>query len=85
MSEWISVKDNLPEWSVLVLVFVPESEGEDAYITIDCMDEDYEYWLAVSENYEHAQAVGRVTSNDKMPSGVAPYTHWIPLPEPPEA
>ena len=82
--QWISVEAELPEWGVIVLVFIPEHDGEDAYISMDCMNEDYEYWQLISENYDHAQTVGRVTDNDKMPSGVAPYTHWMPLPEMPK-
>ena len=81
---WISVDERLPEYGVPVLVFVPEIDAEESYITTDLMDEDYEYWLLVSDNYNHAQAVGRVTDNDIIPTGIAPYTHWQPLPLPPK-
>jgi hypothetical protein len=81
---WISVDERLPEYGVPVLVFVPEIDAEKSYITTDLMDKDYEYWLLVSDNYNHAQAVGRVTDNDIIPTGIAPYTHWQPLPQPPK-
>ena len=81
---WISVDERLPEYGVPVLVFVPEIDAEESYITTDLMDKDYDYWLLVSDNYNHAQAVGRVTDNDIIPTGIAPYTHWQPLPLPPK-
>ena len=81
---WVSVDERLPEYGAPVLVFVPETDAEESYITTDLMDKDYEYWLLVSDNYNHAQAVGRVTDNDIIPTGIAPYTHWQPLPLPPK-
>jgi hypothetical protein len=81
---WISVDERLPEYGVPVLVFVPEIDSEESYITTDLMDKDYEYWLLVSDNYNHAQAVGRATDNDIIPTGIAPYTHGQPLPQPPK-
>jgi hypothetical protein len=69
MSEWISVKDQLPESDKYVLLFVP---NEDPKIISGCLRtyrEDYIHY--VSSLYEAHFRPHNIT-------------HWQPLPSPPD-
>jgi hypothetical protein len=77
MSEWISVKDKLPENDVEVLVFNPK-DG----ITIGEFDSD-----RVSGYVESDGSYFCVNSGWSIQYDWAPYmspTHWMPLPKEPK-
>ncbi|MCY1276903.1 hypothetical protein D3C76_830170 [compost metagenome] len=90
MSEWIKCSERLPEPGVLVMVYQP-SRPEDHPGTIriefDAIDpeSDGDYWMVHGENYEHFCCIAKGGDCDWIgPSERAPYTHWMPLPEPPK-
>ncbi|GKV89311.1 hypothetical protein PEC301619_12930 [Pectobacterium carotovorum subsp. carotovorum] len=86
MSEWIKTSERMPAPGEIVLVFSPEKPGIDPErIDFDFIDpdgDDPEYWFEHGERYEHFCCV----ACDGMtgPAEKAPYTHWMPLPEPPQ-
>ena len=88
MSRWISVEDALPEVSALVVVYTPPQPGDhddDGRYDFDFISEDYEDWFCHCESYEHFLAVAPPDCGSVVvPSEKAPYTHWMPLPAPPE-
>ena len=69
MSEWISVKERLPELHTSVLVYRKNLSGMGGYVNIDHMDvmwaDDEPMW-----------------SGDVL-TWKSRVTHWMPLPEPP--
>jgi len=68
MNEWISVKDDLPEHYVNVLIY-PYPEFNDEYRFVgeyDIVREGFVVW--VGSNSEHNEVF---------------VTHWMPLPKPP--
>ena len=85
MSEWISVKDRLPEMSehyqsedVLVCIdYRPDDPDttEDTYVSIDHVDFNC-----------FGQGEFSCERDDPRDGEHSPYfvTHWMPLPEPPE-
>jgi len=87
VSEWISVDERLPEVGVLVLVFVPPSKYQDhSDMRFDCIDpndDDAASWYEHNEHYEHFCCIAKPPGSIG-PSEKAPYTHWMPLPPPPE-
>ena len=72
--EWISVEDRLPEDDELVLVFWLNEDGH--YFDMDYIEE--KMWGDWFNRAEHLNIAGGNCSED------APYTHWMPLPEPPK-
>ena len=79
MSEWISVKDRLPEHGAYVLVWL---DGEDAPIVADYRPTG---WSARTDGLRvgcMAYCYGGMIENDFNQQEI---THWMPLPEPPEA
>lgn len=87
MSEWISVKDRLPEVEDDVLVRVREietygrhNERKKTYNWFFVGYYDGTEWLTV---YCHGcEYLYKVNESD--PRCVHEVTHWMPLPEPPE-
>lgn len=67
--QWISVKERLPEYDQLVLIWHPDFEKPFVGSRVDSglMDPLY-WWRCEFDMYE--------------PEGI--ITHWMPLPEPPE-
>lgn len=85
MSDWISVDDRLPDAGKAVLVFSPLTKHnypDDVNIAFDFIDEGI--WYNHHENYEHLCCVALPDGTTGVPEK-APYTHWMPLPEPPKA
>lgn len=84
MSEWISVKDKLPEKLIDVLCF------NGTYFTMDVL----QYWdddEGIPKFYDLGKLPGFHSSIThwmplpKRPAGFQPsITHWMPMPKPPE-
>jgi hypothetical protein len=70
MSEWISVKERMPEEGKRVLVYRP-----DLKVVLIC-----EYYK-VSQNWRDC---GEWHGDDDYDFHIQYGTHWMPLPEPPE-
>lgn len=87
-SPWIKVADALPDANELVVVYTPPEPGDDSdggRYDFDFISDDYEDWYNHCEEYEHYMSVGLPTGCSVVgPSEKAPYTHWMPLPDPPE-
>jgi hypothetical protein len=89
-SGWISVEDRLPEVGLLVLVYTPSTKHDytdSVNIGFDCIDQDDDdasSWLNHNEHYEHFCCVSK-PEGSIGPSVDAPYTHWMPLPQPPSS
>lgn len=84
----ISVDDRLPEKGVLVLVFSPKQDGDwddDGSIDFDFLDPDTDEpsWYNHNGHYEHYCAVA-LPGGSVGPKESAPYTHWMPIPQPPK-
>jgi len=74
MSEWISVKDRLPENNDDVLV----TDGEDCAVLFFHKNDNkwkYGYGLLEAYNYDGGACIEAETQG---------MTHWMPLPEPPK-
>ncbi len=91
MSEWIKCSERLPEPGVTVMVYAPPQPGDwpdTVRISFDGIDpegDDPTYWMDHGEHYEHYCCVAKGGDHDWTgPSEKAPYTHWMPLPEPPQ-
>lgn len=89
VQQWISVDDRLPEAGIPVLVYTPNGPDdypEDINIRFDFICPDYEYWHNHSEHYEHFLCIAKGGADCPMtgPAENAPYTHWMPLPAPPQ-
>lgn len=68
MTEWISVKDRLPEFNVRILAI--DVDG-DIYAVVYVNDPNYEHYFAI------------VSSGCGCCDTSVEATHWMPLPEPP--
>lgn len=83
MSEWISVKDRMPEGSTSVIVaYESDADGEP------CLDVG-EGWRQVDGQWYGMGIFYRPRSDDgftfRPDISKKKVTHWMPLPEPPEA
>lgn len=87
MSEWISVKERLPEDDTAVLIYTNETEVygrhrekqkiyHNIYAAIYDGDRWYTYWCWGSKYI--------YKTNEESPNDTVEVTHWMPLPEPPE-
>jgi len=88
-SDWISVKDRLPEVGKIVLVrqtYSWERMEDGAEITIGRLslaaDEKRTYWEF--QHYRPDFRSGTVMDNDIIRPGSEYVSHWMPLPEPPK-
>ena len=85
MSEWISVKDRLPEMS-------EHYQGEDVLVCIDYRPDDPDTTEDTYVSIDHVafncfgQGEFSCERDDPRDGEPSPYfvTHWMPLPEPPE-
>lgn len=89
MSEWIRVGDRLPDPEVMVLTYAPPQPGDypgDVRMQFDHIDEDSGLWYEHAEHYEHFCCIAKGGDDISWsgPSEESPYTHWMPLPEPPK-
>lgn len=75
MSEWISVKKEMPKETVTVLTYTMG----DLYPVVACfVDADPEiYWVVEHEGAEDDH-------HDLLRNRIIPPTHWMPLPELPK-
>jgi len=74
--KWISVKDQLPEKILKVLIYVPETikYGQDKFVACLCDWDNCTDWHILSENFTHEI----ITFKPKE------VTHWMILPLSPE-
>ncbi len=86
MSEWINVKDRLPEPGQIVLVYQIYSWArfeEGAAVTIGRIcPSNHPHWEF--QHYRPDFRNGTVIDNDIICPGSEYVTHWMPLPEPPD-
>ena len=86
---WISVDDRLPAVGELVAVYSPLTVDDwpgSINIELDCIDEiddSHSSWAGHNNHYEHFCCVVK-PEGTTGPSEKAPYTHWAPLPPPPQ-
>lgn len=79
MSEWISVKDRLPDNDEVVLVSTASPKGPIAVFTAY-------YWPYESNAHGDVKNAWQNCDLDGIYQLNAAYiTHWMPLPAPPEA
>lgn len=79
--------DTAPK-DVLVMVYTPPQKydwPDSIRIDFDYIDTDIaeDYWFNHGEQYEHFCCVAK-PEGSIGPKQKAPYTHWMPLPQPPE-
>lgn len=75
MSEWIKVKDKLPDNMQIVLCLID-------------MGADYEYQVCVcrfeNDSFVHPDGIESPYKIEDCTEGEYPISHWMNLPEPPE-
>lgn len=76
---WIPVGERLPEDGVLVMVYTPRDCNGEPRFDYDARGDGE--WIDHSNSHEHFLACK--SGGDTGPSADAPYTHWMPLPDPP--
>lgn len=75
MSDWISVKDRLPNKGDIVLAYCQKIIGEIRYV-LDCPTIAKIEW----ENID----CSNIPDTDYFSVWAENITHWMPLPEPPK-
>jgi len=86
---WVSVTERLPEPGLLVQVYSPPQPGDwpdTVRIDTDGIDpESEDYWVGHGEHYERYCMIAKGGDVEWTgPAEKAPYTHWKPMPEPPQ-
>lgn len=90
MSEWISVKDRLPEAEfetpgVLLYVEIEETYGKHQERKHIYHDMFHGYWDGTEWYTTWCYGCERISKTaEKHPYEIITVTHWMPLPEPPE-
>lgn len=85
MSEWISVKDRLPEEEKDVLILVKETDN-----TFGTGHPDVYYWQFVGWMIDgcwetvYCHGNRAIAEENARGGSVHEVTHWMPLPEPPK-
>ncbi len=79
MSEWISVKDRLPEDGVAALLYVENPYGPKDYF-IGYLSVDGYSWVETAETAPMTLC-GHIIEGC---GSLRKVTHWMPLPEPPK-
>ena len=74
---WQPIETAPTDMELVVVLWVDPDDGEPRY--------DFDYredgcWIIHEDNYQHYCSAGF----GKGPHAEAPYTHWMPLPEPPK-
>lgn len=87
MSEWQPI-ETAPKDEV-VMVYSPPQQGDwpnSLRICFDHIDSGIadDYWYNHGEHYEHYCCVA-LPEGSIGPKEKAPYTHWMPLPDPPNS
>jgi hypothetical protein len=77
MSEWISVKDRLPNPNEKVIVYNAENDGT---FFARRLVSRFEWWDSVTKEYINWRWLPYGYTNIMLDA----VTHWMPLPEPPE-
>ena len=72
VSQWISVKDRLPENHKLVLCYAQSTTGEGCCYILGTLSND-EFWFLQAHDGHHLS----------FPNLHLVVTHWQPLPDPP--
>jgi hypothetical protein len=86
---WISVTERLPEPGLRVLAYyrILDADGTPAFSGYDgnggCIAQDYLSRLGDAD--DPMEWAMRASDPEQWPAGyvTTPYTHWMPLPEPP--
>lgn len=94
MSEWISVKDRMPErsaqWERYIVTVLRSHYPRSSY---DICDAPYDEEFVTTAAYDSAQKIWHLDWNEQLNALIdiedAPLngdyvTHWMPLPEPPK-
>lgn len=86
---WVPVEERLPEPGLLVQVYSPPQPGDwpdTVRIDTDGIDpESEDYWVGHGEHYERYCMIAKGGDVEWTgPAEKAPYTHWKPMPEPPQ-
>jgi hypothetical protein len=72
LSEWISVKDRLPE------------ERQKVLFVVDSSDKDYANTVQAGRYNSFKYNDGFIDHEFSFPGRTTHATHWMPLPEPPQ-
>ena len=86
MSEWISVKDRLPQENGYYLVWLKDTEPKKYYLdeVIDCSYVDQYYYDTTQMIFSGNENYFNMVLQRPQEFGVLELTHWMPLPDRPK-
>jgi hypothetical protein len=86
MSEWISVKDRLPDLEQVVLVCFPSDYNEKPQYAWGARLDDTEGWVwGIKNGYGSLDPAADAAWNDIECDDDYRVSHWQPLPAPPHS